>query len=254
MLPICFGEATKFSQFLLDANKHYQVEAQLGVRTTTCDAEGEIVEIIDASSITLANMDPVLQEFSGTIEQVPSMFSALKHQGVPLYKLARQGIEVERKARTVHIESLSMLDFNEQQSILRLDVKCSKGTYVRNLVDDIGQVLGCGAHVTMLHRLSVASFTANQMVSLDKLEMLRQETAFAELDALILPLETISQTLPKINLTTAAAFRLRQGQLINDSNIKGRGLVSLSSENNHFFGIGEIVEEGVLAAKRLVKG
>ena len=130
MLPICFGEATKFSQFLLDANKHYQVVAQLGVRTTTCDIEGEITSTNSTVAITYEKIEDILQQFRGTIEQVPSMFSALKYQGVPLYKLARQGIEVERQARTVNINALSIIDFDPQQKLLTLDVKCSKGTYI----------------------------------------------------------------------------------------------------------------------------
>ena len=253
MLPICFGEATKFSQFLLDADKHYQVTAQLGVRTNTCDSEGEVIATAETATINHQLIEAVLEKFRGTIEQIPSMFSALKHQGVPLYKLARKGIEVERRARTVIISLLSILAFEPSKAHLTLDVKCSKGTYIRNLVDDIGQALGCGAHVIALRRLSVSHFDATKMLSLTKLEALRQQQAFAALDALLLPLENISQSLPQLRLTSAAAFRLRQGQLITHQQIQTTGLVSLSVKNEGFIGIGEISADGILQAKRLLK-
>jgi len=253
MLPICFGEATKFSQFLLDADKHYQVTAQLGVRTDTCDSEGEITATAETSEIDSDAIETVLKTFRGSIEQVPSMFSALKHQGIPLHKLARQGIEVERKARTINISNLSILNFAQQQATLSLDVKCSKGTYIRNLVDDIGQALGCGAHVIELHRLSVGSFNADEMISMDRLEALRKEEAFAALDALLLPLKNISQQLPQLKITSAAAFRLRQGQSIENCRIQTAGLVSLYIGDDEFIGIGETKVDGSLIAKRLMK-
>ena len=253
MLPICFGEATKFSQFLLDANKHYQVTAQLGVRTTTCDEEGEVVNTASTAAITREKIEAVLQQFRGTIEQVPSMFSALKHQGVPLYKLARQGIEVERQARTVHVNVLSIIDFNPQKSLLILDVKCSKGTYIRNLIDDIGEVLACGAHVKNLHRLSVANFSSGDMYTLEKLQALRDAQDFSELDASLLPIEAITTSFPQLKLTAAAVFRLQQGQVLNDISLSKVGLVNLYNEDNNFLGIGEIVVNGTLVARRLIK-
>jgi len=253
MLPICFGEVTKFSQFLLDADKHYQVVAQLGVRTDTGDSEGEVIATEKTTHIDVEAIENVLTNFRGTIKQVPSMFSALKSQGVPLYKLARQGIEVQRQPRSVTIRQLSLLDFNQVNATLSLDVKCSKGTYVRNLVDDIGIALGCGAHVIALRRLRVGEFAAADMVTQLQLEALRNEKAFAQLDALLLPLYRIFQKLPQINLTAAAAFRLRQGQVIDERVDVTAGLVTLYDTKDGFIGIGVVKDDGSLAAKRLLK-
>jgi tRNA pseudouridine55 synthase len=224
MLPLCFGEATKFSQFFLDADKKYQVIAQLGVTTTTADAEGEVLQEKDASAIGLSNIEQVLPKFRGDIKQIPSMFSALKHEGQPLYKLALQGIEVERKARPISIYDLTILDFNAENKTLSLNVKCSKGTYIRNLVEDIGEAL----------------------------ELLRDEKAFHELDDLLLPLAHVAASLPKITLTAAATYAIFQGQEITH-NLQQIGLVSLFNNDNNFIGIGEIISPEILKAKRLVK-
>lgn len=251
MLPLCFGEATKFSQFLLDADKHYQVTAQLGLKTTTCDSEGEVIETRDASSITLRDIENILPQFTGAIKQIPSMFSALKHQGQPLYKLARQGIEVEREARDVTISELTLLNFDPKEQTMSLDVHCTKGTYIRNLVDDMGEALGCGAHVIELRRLGVSQFTADQMISMETLNKLREQEAFAELDNFILPLESIAHTLPKIELTASAAFKLNHGESIENLSPLKKGFVSLQMPDQTFFGIGEITPEGRLIPKRL---
>lgn len=250
MLPICFGETTKFSQFLLDADKQYTVTAQLGERTTTCDSEGEVIETKEASHIGMADIENVLPQFRGDIQQIPSMFSALKHNGQPLYKLARQGIEVERKARDITIFQLTLLSYADQR--LHLQVHCSKGTYIRNLVDDIGQALGCGAHVIELRRTQVASFASEQMVSMQTLAALREEEAFTELDDFILPLNSIAQGMPHLQVTSAAAFRLLQGQVVDDAIIETPGLFCLLREQQ-FIGIGEVDDVGHLRAKRMIK-
>lgn len=248
MLPLCFGEATKFSQFLLEADKEYVVKAQLGVRTSTCDSEGEVIAEKDATAVSLAMVTAALEKFRGPIQQIPSMFSALKHKGQPLYKLARQGIEVERKPRDITIYELELLDF--QNCELSLRVKCSKGTYIRNLVDDIGEVLGCGGHVVELHRTHVGAFKSEQMISLESLETLRQGEQFAELDALILPLEAISLELPRLELTNAAAFQLQQGQMVDGMSLPDAPLVQLFHQQR-FIGIGACTA-GELVAKRLI--
>ena len=253
MLPLCFGEATKFSQFLLDADKHYQVVAQLGVRTDTGDSEGKVIATEKTTHIDVEDIERVLTDFRGTIRQVPSMFSALKHQGVPLYKLARQGIEVQRQPRGVTIQQLSLLAFDQGNATLSLDVKCSKGTYVRNLVDDIGVMLGCGAHVITLRRLAVGEFAAVDMVTLVRLDALRKEEAFTQLDALLLPLHRIFQKLPQIDLTVAAAFRLRQGQVIDEGVGVAAGLATLYDTKGDFIGIGMVKDNGSLVAKRLLR-
>ncbi len=167
ILPVCLGEATKFSQYLLDADKAYRVEATLGVRTTTSDAEGEVVEekpvAVDAAKVADA-----IKQFIGEQEQSPSIYSALKHEGRPLYYYARQGIEVPKKTRTITVHSIELLDIQDNK--VTLQVSCSKGTYIRTLVDDLGQLLGCGAHVSMLHRNAVADIAEAAMVTLEQLE------------------------------------------------------------------------------------
>ena len=166
MLPICLGEATKISAFLLDADKRYRVTCRLGITTSTADADGEVVQTRDFSGITMKHIEKLVPEFSGSISQVPPMYSAVKHQGQRLYALAREGIEVERKPRTVQIYQLLLHSLNE--GLLDLEVACSKGTYIRTLVEDMGEALGCGAHVVQLRRLSVGPFDGD-MVSIDEL-------------------------------------------------------------------------------------
>ena len=160
MLPICLGEATKFSQFLLDADKRYLVTAKLGERTDTSDAEGQIVETREVK-VKTPEILTALEQFRGDILQVPTMFSALKHNGKPLYEYARQGITVEREARPITIFELNFIEYNAPY--LTLEVHCSKGTYIRTLVDDLGEALGCGAHVTMLRRTAVADYPTEKM-------------------------------------------------------------------------------------------
>src|SRR3990167_10000985 len=164
LLPICFGEATKFSQYWLDSDKTYRVRAKLGVRTTTSDAEGDIVFQSEVPHFTLADIEKQMAIFRGDIQQVPSMYSALKHEGQPLYKLARRGIEIERPARPITIYRFDLLRYANEA--LEMEVHCSKGTYIRTLIDDLGQALGVGAHVIALHRIQVGLFTASRMVAL----------------------------------------------------------------------------------------
>ena len=250
MLPICFGEATKFSQFLLDADKRYQVTGQLGIKTTTADKEGEIIKQVDASFVDLAELEKVLPQFRGPIMQVPSMFSALKHQGQPLYKLAREGIEIERPARPVTIKKLALLNFDSEQKTFSLDVECTKGTYIRNLVEDIGEALNCGAHVIELRRLTVSNFLESQMVTLDTLVQLKERDAFPEMDLLLLPAESFAQCLPQITINEAAVFQLRHGTALTVT--EADGLVGINIAPNRFVGIGE-VKAGQLVAKRLTQ-
>ncbi|MDH5765707.1 MAG: tRNA pseudouridine(55) synthase TruB, partial [Gammaproteobacteria bacterium] len=167
MLPVCLGEATKISAFLLDADKTYRFKCQLGTRTTTADAEGEVLETKPFEHITRSDIEKIIPQFMGDIEQVPPMYSALKKDGQRLYELARQGIEVERKPRPVTIYRLDLIDFSAGE--VELEVQCSKGTYVRTLAEDIGHVLGCGAYVTSLHRTTVGPYQG-EMVSLEQLE------------------------------------------------------------------------------------
>ncbi len=186
LLPICFGKATKCSQALLDADKYYFVTAKLGERTTTCDSEGPVIEKKSIEHITAQLLNQALAKFRGKIEQIPSMYSALKYKGKPLYKLARQGIEVERKPRTVTIYELKLIDWQNDQ--ITLEVHSSKGTYIRNLVDDIGKELGCGSYVTSLRRLKSGPYEASQMITIEEVQALYDEGGFEAIDAKMLPI------------------------------------------------------------------
>lgn len=249
MLPLCFGEATKFSQFLLNADKRYIVTAKLGERTTTSDAEGEVVETRDVQ-VSLKQVEATIKDFTGLIEQIPSMFSALKHNGQPLYKLARKGIEVERPARQVSIFSMELVSFKEQQ--LALAVHCSKGTYIRTLIDDIGEALGCGAHVIQLHRISVGPYQPNQMLSMAEIERLALEDDFEALSQHLLPVDSSIQDWPTLVLSRMTAYYLLRGQAVQVPGSPTEGWVRLQLQNGQFIGVGEIMDDGRVTPKRLV--
>lgn len=249
VLPICFGEATKFSQYLLNADKKYRVTAKLGEKTTTADREGEVIESKPVD-VTEEQLVKVLQQFKGTISQVPSMYSALKKDGVPLYKLARKGIEVERDAREVDIYSLELVTFSGDEFVL--DVHCSKGTYVRNLVEDIGDELGCGAHVLELRRTAVGDFTLEQTVSMAHLEELKQEDAKLEMDELLVPVEQALSHMPLVQLTDDEAYYIRLGQAVQIAGVPVDGSVGLLHEDQ-FIGVGVINDDGKVAPSRLIR-
>ncbi len=251
MLPICFGEATKFSQFLLEADKHYQVTATLGIKTSTGDREGEIISQSEPPHLSQEQLESVLAGFLGTIEQIPSMYSALKHQGQPLYKLARQGIEVERPKREVTIHEINLLDMTSHS--FSFTVKCSKGTYVRTLVEDMGEVLGCGAHVAALRRISVGSYLPTQMQTLPHLDALKQAESIAIMDSYILPVDSSISSWPELPLSEAAIYYLKQGQAVIAPTGPSSGWVRLTRKNGGFFGVGEILDGGWLAPRRLVQ-
>ena len=251
LLPICFGEATKFSQFLLDTDKTYLVTARFGVRTSTSDAEGEVISEKPVTH-NEAQLLQAMQAFQGDILQVPTMFSALKYQGQPLYRYARQGIEVPREARPISIFRFDLLA-NRGDSADFI-VHCSKGTYIRTLIDDLGEALGCGAHVARLHRTQVGPFVAAQMVTpaqLDALaEQCHQSKDFSPMDALLLPMDAGIADMAHINLTQAEQHRLQHGQScqVKHSDIEA---IKLHSADGRFFGIGEVVD-GVLSSRRLL--
>lgn len=250
MLPICFGEATKFSQYLLESDKCYQVEATLGVKTRTGDAEGEIIETKPVMALTREIIESVLRQFEGQIQQIPPMYSALKVQGKPLYELARQGIEIPREARSVHIYRLELIDFQENK--LQLEVQCSKGTYVRTLVEDIGELLGCGAHVSALRRSVVLPYNEIKMYTLDALEEAHKQFGMDALTQYLLPIETSVQSLPPIKLSNTAAFYMKTGQPVMIPHFPAQGLVRIFSHQDEFMGVGEILEDGRVAPRRLV--
>lgn len=251
VLPLCFGEATKFSQYLLDADKRYLARIKLGVTTDSGDADGKILETKDVPVIDEAELENVLANYRGEIAQIPSMFSALKVDGQPLYKLARQGIEIERKERIVQIYQLDVVDRCEDE--ITVDVRCSKGTYVRSLAEDIGRDLGCGAHVNGLRRIGAGPFTIGETVTMDELEAL---AGFDQLDEKLLPISSSVKSWPSVALTDITASYVRQGQAVQVANAPTQGWVSLFEEmtdiDDEFIGVGEIQEDGKIAPRRLV--
>ena len=250
MLPICLGEATKFSQFLLDADKRYLVTAKLGERTDTSDAEGQIVETREMK-VKTPEILTALEQFRGDILQVPTMFSALKHNGKPLYEYARQGITVERKARPITIFELNFIEYNAPY--LTLEVHCSKGTYIRTLVDDLGEVLGCGAHVTMLRRTAVADYPTEKMLDWHALQSLAEQQDLALLDALLLPMDTAVAKLPALTLNENQTQGIGFGQRVKfDNPNRLQGQVRLFSHENRFLGVAVIDENNVIRPQRLV--
>ena len=250
MLPICLGEATKFSQFLLDADKRYLVTAKLGERTDTSDAEGQIVETRDVK-VKTPEILTALEQFRGDILQVPTMFSALKHNGKPLYEYARQGITVEREARPITIFELNFIEYNAPY--LTLEVHCSKGTYIRTLVDDLGEVLGCGAHVTMLRRMAVADYPTEKMLDWNALQALAESQDLSLLDALLLPIDTAVAKLPTLTLNESQTQGIGFGQRVKFDNPNSlQGQVRLFSHENRFLGVAVIDENNVIRPQRLV--
>ena len=250
MLPICLGEATKFSQFLLDADKRYLVTAKLGERTDTSDAEGQIVETREVK-VKTPEILTALEQFRGDILQVPTMFSALKHNGKPLYEYARQGITVEREARPITIFELNFIEYNAPY--LTLEVHCSKGTYIRTLVDDLGEALGCGAHVTMLRRTAVADYPTEKMLDWHALQSLAEQQDLALLDALLLPMDTAVAKLPALTLNESQTQGIGFGQRIKfDNSNRLQGQVRLFSHEHRFLGVAVIDENNVIRPQRLV--
>lgn len=249
LLPVCFGNATKVSAFLLDADKRYWVRVRLGVTTTTGDAEGEVLSTRSADGVTEADVRRVLEGFRGRIEQVPPMYSAIKHQGERLYKLAREGIEVEREPRAVTIHSLELCACELPD--LELEVHCSKGTYVRTLAEDIGEALGCGAHVTALRRTGVGPFDAAGMVDMETLEEVAAVGRNA-LDGLLLPIDGALAGWPEVRLTADSSYYLKQGQAVIVPKAPTEGWVRLYDERSDFIGMGEILDDGRVAPRRLL--
>jgi len=259
MLPICLGEGTKFSQFLLDTDKTYQVTAKLGIRTTTSDIDGDVVsqKPVNVSAEQLAT---ALDAFRGTTQQVPSMYSALKYQGQPLYKYAREGIEVPRESREITVFNLDLLRFEGDE--VDLDIHVSKGTYIRTIVDDLGELLGCGAHVANLRRSAVGDYPIEKMVTMEQLEELlveaqEKELAPAELlDPLLLPMNTACGDIPSVFIDDMSANFLRHGNPVQAANAPLDGLVQVYIGNDkvdgEFIGVGIMDADGLLAPKRIV--
>jgi tRNA pseudouridine55 synthase len=251
LLPLCFGEATKMSGYLLDSDKRYVGTLKLGVRTRSADAEGEIIETRPLGELDAARIEAALQEFVGEIEQIPPMHSAVKVYGTPLYKLAHQGKEIERQPRTVTIHSLRLLRFEADE--VDIELHCSKGTYVRTLAEDIGEVLGCGAHLAALRRTASGPFDLTRAVSLERLEEVSAGEGVEALDALLLPMDEALADWPEIRLSANSAHYLQQGQPVLVPRAPTAGWVRLRRDDGRFLGVGQILDDGRVAPRRLVK-
>jgi tRNA pseudouridine55 synthase len=244
LLPICFGKATKICQYLLDSDKTYEATIQLGIQTDTGDTEGEVIETSEVPDLTVDDIAEILLKFKGNISQVPPMYSALKKDGVPLYKLARQGIEVERKSRNITIYELKCLAYENVTHELRIKVKSSKGTYIRTLAEDIAKSIGCGAHLTALRRTACGLYdlsSAQQYFPTKELEdistfVLSAETAFQDKDIITIPQSTYD-------------YLMKTGKFICD-HPNHNGLYRLYLEGEGFFGV-VILEQGKLIKKQL---
>ncbi len=260
MLPICLGEATKFSQFLLDSNKCYHVIARLGQRTDTSDADGKII-CQRPIEITQRQLDKALDKFRGNLIQIPSMYSALKYQGKPLYEYARQGIIIEREGRPITIYDLQFERWHKNE--LELTIHCSKGTYIRTIIDDLGELLGCGAHVVHLRRLQVANYSSEHMVTIEQLYLLKQQVELgrtsleAQLDLLLLPIDATVNHFPEVNISSIIATCFKQGQAILVANYhlsKGNKVRVTEGDMHKFIGIAEIDKQNRITPCRLSAG
>ena len=248
MLPICFGEATKFSGYLLDASKSYRASCQLGRTTSTGDAEGDVTseKPVDVSE---EGLNRVLAQFLGSIEQVPPMHSAIKVKGQRLYKLARNGKEVERSARTIVIHGLKLIEFDYDKLVI--DLRCSKGTYIRTLAEDIGNALGCGAYLTDLQRTGVHPFDQHRCYTLDELNELAIESP-PGISECLLPIKTALSDFGDLIVDQASTELLKQGRAIQVDSSAPPGLLNLVAENGQFIGLGEATADGQISPKRLM--
>ena len=258
MLPICLGEGTKFSQFLLDTDKTYQVTAKLGIRTTTSDVDGEVVSEKPVN-VSLEQLNQALDRFRGTTLQIPSMYSALKYQGQPLYKYAREGIEVPRESREITVFNLTLLRFDHDE--VELDIHVSKGTYIRTIIDDLGELLGCGAHVAKLHRSAVGNYPTDRMVTMTTLEALLAKAQAEDvspssyLDPLLLPMSSACDGIPEVFVDDMSANFLRHGNPVQCAKAPLSGLVQVyigdDVETGEFIGVGQVDNDGLIAPKRI---
>jgi tRNA pseudouridine55 synthase len=249
LLPVCLGEATKISQFLLNADKSYLATLKLGIKTNSGDAEGEPIQTRPVAITSSEQVESILRKYTGDIEQIPPMHSAIKKDGVPLYKLAHKGIVIDREPRSVTIFDLQLVSLQDDE--LQIRVHCSKGTYVRTLADDIGDDLGCGAHISRLRREQVGPF-AGAMHTMGELEDLAEQ-GFGALDKVLLTIDQGLMQWPRVNLTGDASFYIQQGQPVFVPKVSERGLVRLYLNEDDFLGVGEILDDGRVAPKRLMK-
>lgn len=245
LLPLCFGEATKFAHYLTDADKTYIATIKLGVTTNTGDAEGEVLAT-HSVNVSPAQFAEACTQFVGEISQIPPMYSALKHEGKALYEYARAGVEIERASRLITIHSIQVNSF--EYDVANISVSCSKGTYIRTLAEDIGAVLGCGAHLIGLRRTKTANYNIEQAVTLEQFEAMNLE----QRQAALMPMDSAVLHLPAIVLDADSTHYLRQGQAVWQSRINAKGLLRLYNEQQEFLGLGEQDSDGKIAPKRLI--
>ena len=248
LLPVCFGSATKISSFLLDADKSYLVTGQLGASTDSGDADGKVTIVKESVKLELENVKRVLASFEGEIEQIPPMYSALKYKGRRLYELARKGINVPREPRHVTIHALQLQSIETTQ--LRLKVDCSKGTYIRTLIEDIAQALGTVGHVTQLRRLGVGPFNKDQMIAMDEIEA-HAADGLQVLDSLLLPIDYALQDWPSIQIEKKLCRCFSQGQSVQIDSEHSQTRIRVYSCDNVFIGMGEVREKGELVPRRI---
>jgi tRNA pseudouridine55 synthase len=246
LLPICLGEATKFAQYVTDADKTYFATIKLGATTTTGDAEGEVLTTAPVN-VTQSQFQAASQELIGEVSQMPPMYSALKHQGKPLYEYAREGVDIARQPRLITINNIVVEKFEGE--IAQITVTCSKGTYIRTLAEDIGEKLGCGAHLIGLRRTETAGYLLKQAVSIEQLEAMPIEAR----EALLLPVDSAIESLPKVLLNADAAYFMMQGQAVWQSGKIPHSDLRLYDENNNFLGLGFLQDDGKIAPKRLIQ-
>ena len=249
VLPLCLGEATKVSQFLLDSDKKYRTVIKLGVRTDSGDSEGNVLESCADFDISQLQIEEALTPFRGEIDQVPPMYSALKVNGVPLYKMARKGISIHREARRVVIYSIELTKYEKDE--LELEIACSKGTYIRTIADDLGQALGCGAHIIALRRTQAGAFTEADCVTVDKLKEESENGGLGVIDEHLIPMDKAIADLPEVVLPSATASFIKNGQPVLVRHLPEQGLVRLYEEEQ-FIGIGCIDDDGKVAPRRLI--
>ena len=249
VLPLCLGEATKVSQFLLNSDKRYRTKIKLGVRTDSGDKTGKVIQSITDFSVSEAGIEKELDAFRGEIEQLPPMHSALKVDGVPLYKMARKGIEIRREKRKVTIYEINLLNIAED--VIELDITCSKGTYIRTIADDLGQALGCGANIIELRRTEAGVFREEDCKDLEALSDLKVQGGLEFIDEQLIPMDQAIVELPEVNLPSVTASHLKNGQAVIVRHLPEVGLVRLYEEEQ-FIGIGCIDDDGKVAPRRLI--
>ena len=252
VLPICLGEATKLSQFLLDSDKAYEAQVTFGVSTATGDSEGEVLAQKNAAHLLQENVSAALAQFVGDIQQTPPMYSALKVDGQPLYKLARQGKEVERKPRPVTIRSATLKHFSPGEAATAdIDVVCSKGTYIRTLSEDLATSLELPGHMSALRRTATGPFDLGKAVTLETLIAVAETEGEGALDQFLIDPELAVDHLARVEVSHSAAFYLKQGQAVLVRNAPLSGIVRIAEANGPFLGVGVILDDGRVAPKRL---